>query len=200
MITGATHRENVVIYAGLLAIFLTPLITVAVISMGDTGNAYSGSMVASALDVARRNTTAFVAGLDARADILDAVKSERHGGADRSARTILFNNVLPEAGRAMPDYQHVRETGTGTWSINIASMASRQRADKYVEYILARGINAQLKHVSIKGNQYWRIFVNGFHSLEEAESSAMTIKDRLGLQEVWFSREPDHSLSFAAGT
>lgn len=76
-----------------------------------------------------------------------------------------------------------------SWFINIASLASRDTADRYIARARELGIDATHKHVVVNGRPFWRVAVRGFSTPEAAKSRATQIKDRLELQQVWIGRE-----------
>ena len=76
-----------------------------------------------------------------------------------------------------------------TWNINIASLTNRVNADRFVEHARAKGIEATQTQVTVNGDKYWRVSVKGFISPDEAKSSSSGIKERLGLKEVWISKD-----------
>ena len=90
-------------------------------------------------------------------------------------------------------YKSNDEIDKGSWCINIASLTNRDKANKFIEYAKTKGIDAKQAHVTVKGKNYWRVSVKGFLTLDEAESYAILVKDRLGLKEVWVSKESGQS-------
>jgi|GEM_PF-1718987 len=76
-----------------------------------------------------------------------------------------------------------------TWNINIASLTNRANADRFLEHARDKGIEATQTQVTVNGNKYWRVSVKGFISPDEAKSSSIGIKERLGLKEVWISKD-----------
>lgn len=76
-----------------------------------------------------------------------------------------------------------------TWFINIASLRIKDEADRIVERVRKKGIDAAQKHVLVNGKKYWRVSVRGFPSSDEAKSHATLIKNMLGLKEVWIGKE-----------
>jgi cell division septation protein DedD len=82
-----------------------------------------------------------------------------------------------------------------TWFINIASLRIKDEADRIVERVRRKGIDAAQKHVLVNGKKYWRVSVRGFPSSDEAKSHAILVKDILGIKEVWVGKETGEAYS-----
>ena len=188
-------------YAITLSYLLIPTITVVVITMGDYRKAFSHNIIdTSVLDMSRHEILASVAELNAEANLPIYDTPEVRNNINKLA----VYNTQPQ----VTDYSSLSVSGTykpkssyksndgidkGSWCINIASLANRDKANKYVEYAKIKGIDAKQAQVTVKGRKYWRVSVKGFLTLDEAESYAIFAKDRLGLKEVWVSKESDQS-------
>lgn len=75
-----------------------------------------------------------------------------------------------------------------TWHLNLSSFTSQAEADRFVRLALARGIGTSREYVSVNGKNYWRVFIDGFASEQEAASRAAAIRDSLGLRDVWIRK------------
>ncbi len=79
------------------------------------------------------------------------------------------------------------QTSEGPWIINLLS--SRDKA--YVERFsrnsgAAEKYQAAVNSAMVNGRQYWRLQLTGFESLAAAKRKAETVKQELGINEVWF--------------
>jgi cell division septation protein DedD len=73
----------------------------------------------------------------------------------------------------------------GRWVINLASSGSEETAERYRSTAVSRGVDAELSSVTVKGKDYWRVQVPGFATAAEAKGAAASIKEMLGLDDVW---------------
>jgi len=76
----------------------------------------------------------------------------------------------------------------GTWVINLASLPNKAAADRFAESAQSKGIQTEQTRVSVKGREYWRIQLTNFPTAKEAKSYAGSVKEKLGLKEIWISR------------
>ena len=185
----------------ILSYLLIPTITVVVITMGDFRKAFSHNIIdTSVLDMSRHEILASVAELNAEANLPAYDTPEIRDNINK----LTVSNTQPQA----TDYSSVSVSGIykpksayksndeidkGSWCINIASLTNRDKVNKFIEYAKTKGIDAKQAHVTVKGKNYWRVSVKGFLTLDEAESYAILVKDRLGLKEVWVSKESGQS-------
>lgn len=72
-----------------------------------------------------------------------------------------------------------------TWTINLLSSTDRADADKLAARAASLNIPVEIQAADIKGEHYWRLQVNGFDSRSAAQASSATIKESLGIDEVW---------------
>lgn len=79
------------------------------------------------------------------------------------------------------------------WNINIASLTEENKASDLVHHALSKGVDATKKQVTVHGKNYWRVSVKGLPSADKAKAYALLVKDRLGLRNVWISKESDQS-------
>jgi len=73
----------------------------------------------------------------------------------------------------------------GPWAINLISSPDKAYAVSFSDTARSRGISTELQEVSVKGTPYWRVQVTGFSTQAEANASADSIKDQLGLTDIW---------------
>lgn len=113
-------------------------------------------------------------------------------------------NIITVERSQAPDTSHsaaVEELPTtrfddkDTWYINIAAFSAKDKASMLVEHAREKGINASQKYVTVNGQKFWRVFVRGFLSPDEAKSYAILMKDQLGLKGFWISKEFDQPRS-----
>lgn len=77
----------------------------------------------------------------------------------------------------------------GDWSINIASYLRDSTAEKMQQRFLDEGVATDLVTATVRGKTYYRLRVTGFDSREEATAHSTTIKQLLGLDELWITKE-----------
>jgi hypothetical protein len=80
------------------------------------------------------------------------------------------------------------ESGTGQWSINIASYTSQGIADRKLAKFRQQGVDAVQTSATVNGRTIYRVRVTGFANRREAEAEAAVIRSRLGLQETWVTK------------
>jgi cell division protein FtsN len=78
---------------------------------------------------------------------------------------------------------------TGEWVINLASLRSPRQAENFKSKAGMKGFDTSIQQVTVKGRDYWRVQITGLATLDEANARGNAIKQRLGLKEVWISRQ-----------
>jgi|GEM_PF-6664354 len=78
---------------------------------------------------------------------------------------------------------------TGEWTINLASLRSLKQAENFKSKAGMKGFDTSIQQVNVKGNDYWRVRITGLATLDEAHARGEAIKQRLGLKEIWISRQ-----------
>jgi hypothetical protein len=76
----------------------------------------------------------------------------------------------------------------GPWVINLASSSSQADADRFAAKARSRGIETQMQQVIVKGEKYWRVQTRGFSTRHEAQAFAGTLRETLGLKDVWITK------------
>ncbi len=74
---------------------------------------------------------------------------------------------------------------SGPWTINLISSPDKAYAVSFSDTVRSKGIRTELQEVSVKGTPYWRVQVTGFSTQGEAKAAADTVKDKLGLTDIW---------------
>jgi len=74
------------------------------------------------------------------------------------------------------------------WNINLISSPDKAYAIRFSNKARSRGIGTQLQEVKVKGTTYWRVQVTGFSTQTEAKAYAGTVKDKLGLKDIWIMK------------
>ncbi len=74
------------------------------------------------------------------------------------------------------------------WNINLISSPDKAYAIRFSNKARSRGIDTQLQEVKVKGTTYWRVQVTGFSTQTEAKAYAGTVKDKLGLKDIWIMK------------
>lgn len=83
----------------------------------------------------------------------------------------------------------VSTASSATWVITLASLPDKVAADRFLADMQSQGISAEQNPATVNGRQYWRMQVTGFDTVEDARAHADRLKDRLGLRDIWVSRQ-----------
>ncbi|MEN8131453.1 MAG: SPOR domain-containing protein [Pseudomonadota bacterium] len=73
----------------------------------------------------------------------------------------------------------------GPWVINLISSRDRTYVSSYADRALAKGIPAEINNAEVKGREYWRLQLKGFQTMAEAKYFSGSVKEKLGLKDVW---------------
>ena len=76
----------------------------------------------------------------------------------------------------------------GNWQLNIASYTKPGVANDMVERLRAAGFNAAHQTIERDNQQFWRVYITGFPSRQNATDQAPKIAARLGLTDYWISK------------
>jgi len=116
----------------------------------------------------------------------------RESGISAISRT---PQSIPDAGEAdtVTDTQRAGETGEakpqtqaeGPWVINLLSSRDKAYVEQFSRKSGAKEVNAELNSAMVNGRQYWRLQITGFESAARAREHARTVKQQLGIKEVW---------------
>ena len=153
-------------------------------------------MDASDRMVARISTSAFTTGntTNSRLDA-EPVKNSQVPANQEAQQTRIHAAVKETPMTEVIDTEEsstppvTRRDVKDTWFISIASLASKDIADRFMLRATEKGIEATQKQVFVNGKKYWRISVRGFSSSAEARSHATLVKDLLGLNKVWIGKD-----------
>ncbi len=75
-----------------------------------------------------------------------------------------------------------------SWSVNLASFAKEGDAHRLARAFSSRGVSADMKPVTVKGQTWFRLYVAGFQNQEAAEAYARRVEKDLQLGSVWISK------------
>jgi SPOR domain len=79
------------------------------------------------------------------------------------------------------------QTGEGPWIINLLSSRDKDYVERFSRNSgAAEKYQAAVNSAMVNGRQYWRLQLTGFESLAAAKRKAGTVKQELGINEVWF--------------
>lgn len=82
------------------------------------------------------------------------------------------------------------QTGSGTWVINLITVADRASAEQFQERLNGMNIESRIEAVTRDGKTLQRVLVPGYGSQDEARSAVPELKSRLGLSDdPWIARE-----------
>ena len=76
-----------------------------------------------------------------------------------------------------------------SWIVNLVSLISKLEANKQIELLKKKDINAVLRHAKIDGKDWYRLQVIGFSSEDEARAFANKVEARTGLKNAWVGKE-----------
>jgi hypothetical protein len=97
--------------------------------------------------------------------------------------------MADEQTAVMTGYQpRETDTGRGPWVIYLASLRREQEAVQFIAKIQSRGVSATSHPVTVRGYEYWRVYVPGFATAAEANTESRHIKEKLGLDHVWVAK------------
>jgi cell division septation protein DedD len=75
-----------------------------------------------------------------------------------------------------------------TWVVNLASYNFESMAKRKLAAFRAKGVNAELEHVTVKGKPMIRIRTTGYQSRREASDWVTLLEERLGLEGAWIAK------------
>lgn len=73
----------------------------------------------------------------------------------------------------------------GPWIINLLSSTDKAYIERFSRKSGAGKYHAVLNSAMVKGRQYWRLQITGFKSAAAAKKQAGTVKQELGIKDVW---------------
>ena len=118
----------------------------------------------------------------AHADFVEGRQRPNGHGVDGPPRTA----EVTEYGAPASKHQNpVNEPRVGPWVINLTSSPSESDAHRFAANAQSRGIETRLQQVMVRGRYYWRVQTAGFSTAAEAQDYGATVKEVLGLQDVW---------------
>ncbi|MEM9257549.1 MAG: SPOR domain-containing protein [Pseudomonadota bacterium] len=117
-----------------------------------------------------------------------AVQSQTESEVD-TPRSGLGPSEVAEAGQDLPAVNH-RGKYEGDWRINLMSSADLASARRFETKLQNAGVQVALQGVDVDGQAYWRVQVTGFTSRGQAESTAQSLRERMGLTETWVFQAP----------
>lgn len=97
----------------------------------------------------------------------------------------------PASDRTSPAGTSGVEPAQAGWVIILASLPSRESAERMVSKVRKRDIPASHYRVNVKGKTYWRVQATGFESAARARSDIPQIEKSLGLKGVWVTQRTE---------
>jgi cell division protein FtsN len=136
------------------------------------------------------------------ADALEAESGSADPGPDDPDRTRLAlasppavappaETATSEAAQAAsPALDDVPVPGdTGRWIINLASYAGPRTADRMQRKFENLGVSTDRQVAEVNGKTMYRLRIAAFRSYGDAEAYFNSIKDRLGLESAWITKQ-----------
>ena len=74
------------------------------------------------------------------------------------------------------------------WTIVVASVNTRSAAERALKSLKGKGIAAEISPIVVKGKPWYRIYVGGFASKQEAQAKKAYLLTRHGLRDAWLHR------------
>lgn len=93
--------------------------------------------------------------------------------------------VVSQTRPASSSSQVTESVPAGPWYINLASLTSRDAAEKLLVTYRQRGIEAKLQEVAVKDKRWYRLRMGPFANQNDATRNAERIKRLLQVKEVW---------------
>ncbi|MGB7932135.1 MAG: SPOR domain-containing protein [Gammaproteobacteria bacterium] len=94
-----------------------------------------------------------------------------------------------ETAREIRQESPPRQTGTGDWVINLASYANESIAARKLADFERKGVTAEQSVASVNGKTIYRVRITGFDTRKAATVRAKSIRQQLGLNETWITRQ-----------
>jgi len=126
-----------------------------------------------ALDTLRDRLATLEDGLAAATARLDALEATR---------------TPPKAASAKPAPKPATPSGK-SWSVNLITMGNQVAANRLQEKYRKSGVEAEVQPVTVDGKTLYRLRVPGFDSADSAKKFAADAKSRLGLKDLWVTRD-----------
>lgn len=76
----------------------------------------------------------------------------------------------------------------GPWIINLLSSTDKAYVERFSRKSGAGKYHAVLNRAMVNGRQYWRLQITGFKTAAAARNQAGTVKQELGIKDVWIFR------------
>lgn len=129
--------------------------------------------------------------------------------AARPSKPPVAGDALATITRAAPQITDREETGSkvapedsqgsitsdtpasskGPWVINLISSPDKAYVERFSNKSGAANQDAELNSATVKGRKYWRLQIAGFESYTAARKHAETVKQELGIKDVWIFRQ-----------
>lgn len=77
----------------------------------------------------------------------------------------------------------------GPWVINLISSPDKGYVEDFSQQSNAASFDAVMNSATVKGRQYWRLQITGFETAAAAKRQADTVKQALGIKEVWIFKQ-----------
>ena len=72
-----------------------------------------------------------------------------------------------------------------SWKVNLASLSNKNKAEEIVNRLKTDGFSASIKEARVKGKRVYRLSVDGFSELEQAELFILIADEEYGLKGGW---------------
>lgn len=127
----------------------------------------------------------------------DPIEPPASGAADDEAadNSAAYNVAMSQPvtrgnkDTALVDEQDQEKPGyRGPWFINLASLPSKTDADRFTARARSRDIDAEYHSATVDGKEVWRVQITGFSTAYDANSHANSAREKLGLEEIWISK------------
>ncbi len=118
----------------------------------------------------------------------DAVAAITRTAPPTPVREDTGSKAAPEASQALMTADKPASS-TGPWVINLLSSPDKAYVERFSRNSGAAKQNAELNSATVNGRQYWRLQIAGFESYAAAKKHAGTVKQELGIKDVWIFRQ-----------
>ena len=108
-----------------------------------------------------------------------------------SLRTTAVETLPDNPARSPAPAQDARVVADG-WVVNLASYTFESMARRKLAAFRAKGVDAELVHVTVKGKPMVRLRTTGYRSFREAHDWVALLEERLELEGAWVAKyQPD---------
>ena len=111
----------------------------------------------------------------------ELIKQQKEEGYLKTRVVSGIKNDVIEAGNVS------KSVSAKQWMVNLASLASKARAQMWVMKLSAAGFQSSLVEKQVSGSRFYRLSVNGFATRQEAAEFILIAEKKYGFEGGWLS-------------